>query len=865
VADITARFRLDVSGVDAALARIAAGTIAVQGAFAAASAALAPLAGAFNAVKASLDLGGKLSDISAQTGIAVGDLVVLRQAFANAGVGADGVGPAINRLQKALAGINEDGEPTNEALSSLGISMSRLQSMSPGEQFEAVSAALAGIPDPTQRAATAMGIFGRKGGEMMALFRDSSAMEVARQQVGGLAATMDANANSFDAISDSFGAVELKGQQLAAGLTAAIAPALSQIAESLNSTDLTGLGEALGSIASAAINLGAVLSQMIPQILGVVTAMALFKTGFDAKVMTMFSTLGPKAVAAFAQVRASMLSISWSGFATAGRTALMGVAAAARTAGIAIKGALISTGVGILIAALASGIEFIMSKLDQAKEAVRRVEEASKDSADTVRGLGEEFKTISSEADKIQFGENVDREIDRVKDKLAELNSDDSLSASQREDIAVHYRIEIGLLEKMKASMQNITPEIMAQRQAEKDRAEALEESRRAAAGLNKELAKRKESLDEKIEQDKFSQLSSTEQRDSVLGKIGSADTAAVDAELALLAAKRESSFLTEAEITRMAELIDARGKLVDIERDIKREREEQARQAEEEAKKRAEFLEDNARAVAISNAEARGDTTTVEAVQREIKIDQETERGKAAGLDEYEARQAAIQKVLAEERAANTERARLNAESQRALTLELEIAQAKARGNEEEADRLEWLKKYNDELERARAAGMDEAKARDFATQSANTDSEEKDRQQAENRKAFEDELAIAEAKKAGNTEEVKRLEWIQKYNAALERAKAAGMNEQDAQANARRMANAQTDSESATGVTTERETPGPLFASSMARIGAGGNFAGGSDNLLSETRRQTSLLQKIATAVSRQAPQALETYVLN
>jgi hypothetical protein len=159
----------------------------------------------------------------------------------------------------------------------------------------------------------------------------------------------------------------------------------------------------------------------------------------------------------------------------------------------------------------------------------------------------------------------------------------------------------------------------------------------------------------------------------------------------------------------------------------------------------------------------------------------------------------------------------------------------------------------------------MDEAKARDFATQSANTDSEEKDRQQAENRKAFEDELAIAEAKKAGNNEEVKRLEWIQKYNAALERAKAAGMNEQDAQANARRMANAQTDSESATGVPTERETPGPLFASSMARIGAGGNFAGGSDNLLSETRRQTSLLQKIATAVSRQAPQALETYVLN
>ncbi|MBU6181821.1 MAG: hypothetical protein KGR46_03295 [Verrucomicrobia bacterium] len=864
MADITARFRLDVSGVDAALARVAAGTLAVQGAFAAANAAIAPLAGAFNAVKASLDLGGQLSDVSAQTGIAVGDLVVLRQAFQNAGVGADAVGPAINRLQKALAGINEDGEPTNEHLAALGISMGRLQSLSPGEQFEAVAAALASIPDPTQRAATAMGIFGRKGGEMMALFRDASAMEVARQQVGGLASTMQANAGSFDAISDSFGSVQVKGQQLAAGLTAAIAPALAEIAESLNATDLTGLGEMLGVVAAAAVNLGAILSQMVPQIMGVTVAMALLRSGFDAKVITMFSSLGPKAIAAFAQVRASMASVSWSGFAAAGRAALTSIATAARAAGVAIKGALISTGIGILVAALASGIEFIMGKLDQAKEAVRRIEEASNDSARTVRGLQEEFKGISSEADKIAFGDNIDREVERVKAKLAEVNSDDNLSADQREDIAVHYRIEIGLLEKMKASMQNITPEIMAQRQAEKDRADALEESRRAAAGLNKELGKKKEGLDEKIKQDGFSEMSSTQQRESVLQDVGSTTTDAVDEELALLAAKRESSFLTDQEITRMDALIDARSKLVDIERDIKREREEQARKAEEEARKRAEFMEDNARSVAASNAQADGDTATVEAIQRETKIDQETERGRSAGLGEYEARQAAIKKVMAEERAANAEKARQNAEAQTALNLELEIARAKAAGNEEESDRLEWIKKYNDELDRAKSAGMSDAQAQEFAAKSANTDSEEKQRQQSENRKAFEDELAIAEAKKAGNTEEVKRLEWMQKYNAALDRAKAAGMNEQQAQDNARRMANAQTDSETVGG-TPERATAGPLFASSMARIGAGGNFVGGSDGLLTETRRQTSLLQKIANSVARPTNVAQNSFVLN
>jgi len=262
VADITARFRLDISGIDAALTRVAAATLAAQGAFAAANAALAPFQGAFSAIKDSLDLGGRLSDVSAQTGIAVGDLVVLRQAFTNAGLGADAVGPAINRLQKALSGINEDGELTNQALADLGLSLAHLQSLSPAEQFDRVSAAIASLPDPTQRAAAAMGIFGKSGGQMMALFKDSSAMDVAAQQVGGLAAAMEANANRFDSISDAFGAAGLKGQQFAAGITAAIAPALEEIANALNETDLTGFGEAVGVLAAGSIQLGQALSGM---------------------------------------------------------------------------------------------------------------------------------------------------------------------------------------------------------------------------------------------------------------------------------------------------------------------------------------------------------------------------------------------------------------------------------------------------------------------------------------------------------------------------------------------------------------------------------------------------------------------------
>lgn len=45
-------------------------------------------------LKGAIDMGGELSDLSAVTGQSVSDLVVLRQAFQNAGIGAVGSEPA---------------------------------------------------------------------------------------------------------------------------------------------------------------------------------------------------------------------------------------------------------------------------------------------------------------------------------------------------------------------------------------------------------------------------------------------------------------------------------------------------------------------------------------------------------------------------------------------------------------------------------------------------------------------------------------------------------------------------------------------------------------------------------------------------
>ncbi len=721
MADITARFRIDVSGVDAALARVAAATLAVQGTFAAANAALAPFQQAFGAIKDSLDLGGRLSDVSAQTGIAVGDLVVLRQAFANAGMGADAVGPAINRLQKALGGINEDGEPTNAALGRLGISLRELQALSPAEQFARVSSAIGAIKDPTERTSIAMGIFGRKGGEMMAIFKDSSAMSTAAQQVGGLAGTMEANAGRFDSISDAFEAAGLKGQQFAAGVTAAIAPALEEMADALNKTDLTGLGESVGAAAAGVIQLAQSMTKLAPAILGVAAAMALYRAGFDAKVMTAMNSIGPAAMRAFTQVRVAIASVSFSSVSTGARTAFATVGVAARGAAMAIKGALISTGVGALIVGIGMAIEAVIGKFQQMKDGIKALDDAGSETSETVTAVANAVRGVSSEADKMALGEKIDADVAAARKALAGLNdSAENLSDADRDALSEEYQRRISYLERMRAIMNKIPPEIMAARQAEKDRAAAIEESRRKASELNKELGKNRDSLAQKIADDAFGQLAPEDQRSSVLASAGAQDTAALDSEIEVLAAKRLSAGLTEEEILRMQSLIEAREKLIGIERNLAREREQNAKEAAQAEQRRAEYEMETAREIARLRAAASGDTAAVQSIEREQRIEQEAKRAESAGMSPEDARRMATEKVDSATRAETAERERQNDEARKAVDLELQLAEAKAAGNDEEVRRLEWLQKYNAELQRLREI-MPEAQAQEVATRLAN------------------------------------------------------------------------------------------------------------------------------------------------
>lgn len=225
-------------------------------------AAAAAFAGVVAAVKSAVDAGGELQDMMARTGAAGKGLVIMQRAFENAGLAASQVPAVLNKMQKALAGVNEEGEPTNEAFAKLGLSIQDLLTLDPVAAFQQIQSAISGIQDPAQRTAIAMELFGKSGGELLAVFQDSGAFSQAEQQVGSLGDTLADNAAALDAVGDAFGALDTKVQQVGAEVAVALLPQLEQLSEWLNATDFSAIGGGIGILAEKAIAFGSALADL---------------------------------------------------------------------------------------------------------------------------------------------------------------------------------------------------------------------------------------------------------------------------------------------------------------------------------------------------------------------------------------------------------------------------------------------------------------------------------------------------------------------------------------------------------------------------------------------------------------------------
>lgn len=251
----TAIFDGDDSRLQAVILNIDRKLAMVQAKFARVSAALAGVAGVGVAVavgaalgiKSVLDVGGELSDLSANTGIAVDDLIILQQEFRNAGKAAEDVGPTIAKMQRVLM----DGSGS-QAVADLGLQLEDLQKLAPEKQFRALGEAIAKLPSPAARTAAAMALFGRTGATRLAIFA-SRGFGDAAAQVGEQAEILKRDAMLFDDVGNKLNLAGLKMQGFFVGMAERVVPLISVLADLAATLDLAPVGQQLGDVLAGSL------------------------------------------------------------------------------------------------------------------------------------------------------------------------------------------------------------------------------------------------------------------------------------------------------------------------------------------------------------------------------------------------------------------------------------------------------------------------------------------------------------------------------------------------------------------------------------------------------------------------------------
>lgn len=251
--NLAAVMKLDSAGMTGPLSAIQGQMAGVVGKLAAVAGGVLSVSAVFNGLRDSLNLGGQLAELSDRTGIAVKDLVVLRQAFDDTGVGAENGVNSLMLMQRALAGMNDEGEPTNKMFKQLGLNMDDLKKLSTQDQLTTIGQKIRGLKDPAEQTAAAMAIFGRSGAAMKQFFADPAAIDTARRSLGSMPDILDKNARLFDEIGDAVGRVKTKITGFWAGVLEGMAPALKGISDSLDTIDFAAMGKKAGEFIATLI------------------------------------------------------------------------------------------------------------------------------------------------------------------------------------------------------------------------------------------------------------------------------------------------------------------------------------------------------------------------------------------------------------------------------------------------------------------------------------------------------------------------------------------------------------------------------------------------------------------------------------
>lgn len=216
------------AGLDAAAARLKSfGTrIAAVGASLSALGGLG-LASLSAGLPKLVETSGQLLKMSQRTGVAVESLSELKFAAERSGTDLEGFESSLKKMQKFLTDAAGGSKEANKQLEDLGLSMNKLASMTPEDQFEAIAKAVSGVPHATERAGRAMAIFGKSGTMGLPMMQN---MQALREEAKALGLALDeATVRSAAAFGGAMTRLKLQIGAVYTALAGALVPGLDSL------------------------------------------------------------------------------------------------------------------------------------------------------------------------------------------------------------------------------------------------------------------------------------------------------------------------------------------------------------------------------------------------------------------------------------------------------------------------------------------------------------------------------------------------------------------------------------------------------------------------------------------------------------
>jgi hypothetical protein len=167
-------------------------------------------------IKETLDWAGNLTDMSAQTGVAVSKLVLMEEALRLAGAGARDTSMMISRLADNLNEARDSTGPARDALNKLGFLAEDFANVPVDKAFEMIGKRAASLPKDFRGLEGIMAdLFGaRMGFKLIRFFRDfDGGMKQSINNVGPFAARLDSTATGYDKMSDALGRFKMRWRE----------------------------------------------------------------------------------------------------------------------------------------------------------------------------------------------------------------------------------------------------------------------------------------------------------------------------------------------------------------------------------------------------------------------------------------------------------------------------------------------------------------------------------------------------------------------------------------------------------------------------------------------------------------------------